>query len=279
MKTILTVFLFFLTSTIYSQFMVENTYKLWHIYADNCDPLQTYTYYIKSDGDTIIGADSCIKIKEGNNSPYYWSNYSFIREANGKVFLKCSPQDILLYDFNALVGDTIHLLNVNLIVGYIDTEFYEGRNRKIMMLYYEGDIFDPFHCETWYEGIGSLCGLLYPGEYGLIGGPHTLLGYAENDTAMYYTTITDNKTLINNNTFQVYPIPANHKLHFSHFDNNNKEYRIEILNVNGVIMDSFKILYNGDIEKNIEAYKSGIYFYKLYENSKLIKIDKIIIEQ
>lgn len=279
MKTILTVSLILFASTIYSQFIVDNNYKLWYIFQDNCDPQYAYSFYIKSDGDTIIGTDSCIKIKQTYDEQMNWSNYDFIRESNGKVFLKSTPQDLLLYDFKATVGDTIHLLYINLVVGKTDTEFYAGKNRKRMLLYNEGGTFDSLYCEKWYEGIGSLCGLLYPGEFYLTGGPHSLISFSENDTAMYYTAIPANEILNDNITFQVYPIPANHKIHFLLYGNKNHEYRIEIMNIRGFFIDSFKILYNGDIEKNIETYKAGIYFYKLYEENKLIKIDKILIGQ
>jgi hypothetical protein len=82
-----------------------------------------------------------------------------------------------------------------------------------------------------------------------------------------------------NITLNVYPVPANNKVHFSLKGNTVYKYRIEIMSASGTLIESFKIPYNSDIEKNIKAYKSGFYIYKLYKENRMIKSGKLLIEQ
>lgn len=82
---------------------------------------------------------------------------SFYREENGKVFFKhqMDSEDMLLFDFNLQLGDTIFIYNQRLIVGQVDSvELNSGvfRKRLKMLKIGQSESDDGI---TWIQGVGK----------------------------------------------------------------------------------------------------------------------------
>ncbi len=84
----------------------------------------------------------------------------YIREAGGQVFSFWFPQEVLLYDFNAQVGDRFAMENDSLIVTNVDTIIVEnGTPKRRITLECIALAMPPIH---WLEGIGSTDGITTP---------------------------------------------------------------------------------------------------------------------
>ncbi len=81
----------------------------------------------------------------------------------------------------------------------------------------------------------------------------------------------------NQNTYQVFPNPANDKLDFS-FDNNEGVIAIEILDAIGRKMDSYILDGTTEFSLNTSAYFSGMFFYNVIKNNKPLQSGKFIVQ-
>ena len=151
-----------------------NTDKLWavlheysgvHIHPNDPYPFIKTTWY-KIGGDTIINEKNYKHLLASNDSlKLHWTQNGAIREEEMKVYYFNNSNEILLYDFDININDTISLLrngtNVNYVLDSIG--FYTTEINELKAFYYstftnknpEWKI-----NEIWLEGIGSLNGLL-----------------------------------------------------------------------------------------------------------------------
>lgn len=272
---------------------IVDTNKVWsNIYWSY--PFYKSTHFIKFSGDTVINSKYCKKIfqsdEEEQTNWYHYEIgvYKYIREDSiKKVYLvSADGNEYLIYDFSVNnINDTAMFSGLTpLLVGLIDTVLISNILRKRIYLYREGDIFEPEYCEIWIEGIGSSCGILYSGEFGIVGTGHEFLCLTENDTLIYQnpeysscyimTEIEDAGNCIVD--IQIYPNPL--KTYLSVIINNDAEdnYYLSLYDLTGKHLMSHRIKKSTEID--ISKLNPGIYLYRITSTNDIIKTGKIIIQ-
>ncbi|MCW3104474.1 MAG: hypothetical protein JWO09_2914 [Bacteroidetes bacterium] len=208
MKRSVCIFLILMCSApaVFSQTNYFGNNPVWKIYQDcnysgSYNNRSMYNYYVK--GDTLIGSRNYYKVfKKGHDWNYdslssgvhTWNHYfyndsinavAYVRDSLKRVFMR-KPSDtaeVLLYDFNLAVGDTLPVTAVNnytnIVVTAIDSIAVAGGYRKRFTL------FPAYPSNYLLEGIGHDRGFL-EGMYGTIecSGP-SILCYSVNDTSYY----------------------------------------------------------------------------------------------
>jgi len=172
------------------------------------------------------------------------------------------PWEVLLYDFNVKVKDTISYY----IVDSIDSIKIGTRFHKRIQLN-NGII--------WVEGIGSLDGLITSAmEMPLCGTIYTrtLLCFYNHDSLIYqpnnvtykdcfYPTIyVGINSLEHKSNFALHPSPAGDNITIN--SKNDENYFVEVIDIQGKILISKKILNQTD-QINLQGIKSGIYFVRI----------------
>lgn len=186
-KAILFLAVILISQYLFSQnFISEN--KLWNVKQQ----LFTWadTEIIKLEGDSTINDTIYKKVWKTNDSAMNeWYQIALIREESNKVYLKVPGwQEGLLYDFNLQEGDTVEVINyfcsepISALVEEVNIIDVWGVQRKEWVL----NIYEHQLQEVWYEGIGSLSGLVYPGVELCVTDPFfSLLCYHENEVLLY----------------------------------------------------------------------------------------------
>ena len=134
-----------------------------HWTYDNYTPAQLaeddYYYYYDLRGDTLIAGHLCLKMYSDNfrrsgEIKYHGALY----EENKKVYY-FSPEEEeaeLLYDFDCVAGDTLHVRVGNLVVKSIQTEENGGIAIKRYTLYsIDGYFNDGSITFSWIDGVGA----------------------------------------------------------------------------------------------------------------------------
>ena len=160
----------------YHPFPTENTVWAEYFYPGGGDYPNVYHYFSLKNGDTIIDDHSyhklyfsydtiftedklCGGLREENKRVYYYSADS-LTCLNYPIH---TNTEILLYDFNLQIGDTISNEEFrirgggNLVVKQLDRILIDQGYRKIYTFGYDNHIFEE---SQWVEGIGCLKGLL-----------------------------------------------------------------------------------------------------------------------
>jgi hypothetical protein len=248
-----------------------------------------YKYY--TDGDTLINAQTYVKIKKLevpsiNDVSLYPAYTGAIRQdtLNKKIYvvLTDSTTEHILYDFSLQVGDTnnsvLHTLASDCL-GYntetlylIDTIQVNGNDHRVF--HFQGSC--TANGVNYIEGIGSDFGLLFPD---LMDMEESHLNCLKINNQPYYPYANANCTLPNtisvNNLdllldIRVFPNPTSESLSISLPENSLKTdgrlfYQTgkEVLRFN---------LFGGDNQLDVRELKSGIYTLKIdNQNFKLIK--------
>jgi len=172
-----------------------STGKLWSALHSYSNPMVFFTDYTKFEGDTTIGGLAYMKVWRALDEAHQiWNPNGFIREeGDGKVFYLSwwgGPPNNLVYDFNAVAGDTISLfydpMGTFFTISSVDSvTLLTGEKRKQINLVCRdagGNIYGEDH---WIEGIGSLFGVLQSGSCLLVGDSPQLLCYHENEVLEY----------------------------------------------------------------------------------------------
>jgi len=266
----------------YFKFPTSNA--IWnHIVTQSMSPPTEWTV-IDSLGEQII-IDSLTYIE------LYRDDYIIgaIREdtSSRKVFFHNYYSEIVLYDFNLNIDDTI-FYSTNLfynidyykVVEFIDSVDVSGQFRKRWFLNNsELDLID-----IWIEGIGSIhrYGLLYPNDPAIVlDGSIPYFGCFKHDSITYFdenscTGICPCSNwlvgIISNSekdktTFSIFPIPFDDYLTI-YFENNNHTFSfIEILTIDNRLIEKRRINNNQIIKINTSQFKSGLYFIKMIDNN------------
>lgn len=213
-----------------------------------------------------------------------WSLIGFIREeVDQKVYYRgiTDTTEGLLYDFQVIPGDSIHIVNalgmaVDLEVLSVDSSFIYNRYVKRIN----------FGFETWYEGLGSSCGILYSGSGLMAGYQFELLCYFENDTLKYSNPLysscyidstivgINERTLLRDNEVKFFPNPTTGffsiklPLTFGTLD------KFEIYNPIGQTVGRFDKVENADINE----YPRGLYFVALWNEKGERMTGKVVKE-
>ncbi|MFW5663609.1 MAG: hypothetical protein ACOCYD_01075 [bacterium] len=158
--------------------------NLWQTASGGPPPHEMVTTHIKFSADTIIGDEVYKRVLESTDENQTdFAVIGYIREDSlKKVYYrdKNETESRLLYDFGAEVGDSIMIGDIVLVVETIDSVQINNEYLKRMELSHEGLV-----GEQWIEGIGSFCGILSSGYYGITGGKYDLLCFYENEALIY----------------------------------------------------------------------------------------------
>lgn len=269
----------------YSQLV--DTSKIWSTYNWGWP----YGYNIKSDytrftGDTLIGGVHFHKVIQAQDSMHQnWTGIGYIREdSTKKVFYRAlqATTDRLLYNFALQVGDTFQVLSIQ-VVDTVDSVMMFNHYVKRIVLSYP-----PYGVtETWYEGIGSNGGLLFPGQGLVVGGSHHLLCCWKNDTLIYhspgynfcYFTYTGIDDPVKTETRVVIsPDPVVSQSELRLMTDGSGEFMIEIFTIHGVRVKTLEISKNKTISLRKSDFSEGMYLYKIrLDNSKKISGKFIVL--
>lgn len=279
----LTIFIFIFSDNSYSQALGGNTYfplvednKYWSelmieysFYWDSV--YHTYTYKIQ--GDTTI--DQMLFKKVYKQDLYYgfdWYYYTAFREDNDGMVYMWDETEWLLYDFNALEGDTVYVGWYGpcaLRVEEVDSVLIDADYRKRMYLSWLGTDMD--FVEVWIEGLGSNYGLMWAGLGPTVGvGYRNLCVHDENGlvymnpnySSCEMTNVSVNEQLSADLSF--YPNPSNDVVIFK--GNPEVEFEYNIFDISGKLMKT-GILSTGD-PVDVSTLRNGIYFISLSTQSE-----------
>lgn len=212
---------------------------------------------------------------------------------NNKAYYRASDflGEKLLYDYNLDVGDTLPA-DMNWFSYYsgvyvtdVDTILTsDSISRRIWFLDFE----HPF--EGWpqiIEGIGSTSGLL-GGIEPYWEGWNELLCFSIDGNDVWYShretcfVITDSCTTVGLNekilqiNHTVYPNPFSQSTLLKYDYLNSENYQLKIINVTGQVIMEIKDINTGELIIPGNQLKSGIHFYRLTKNEKVVASGKLI---
>ncbi|MDT8431289.1 MAG: T9SS type A sorting domain-containing protein, partial [Bacteroidales bacterium] len=149
------------------------------------------SFYIKFLGDTLIKDVTSKKVYRSDDSLMTeWHLVGSIRETDtASVFFLPANEDkeILLMDFDVIVGDSIYLTECDTYIRItsISYEPFGLYNETRKHIYFQSQTFG-FE-DVWIEGVGSRLGILFnPGHLCYIGETNNLVCFWENDSLKYH---------------------------------------------------------------------------------------------
>ena len=246
------------------------------------------SYDITVDGETVINGFT-YKTLLRNSQPK-----CLLREENGVVYIynDIINDDEVLLDFNLEIGD-IFDLNViksdlcfltgsdifeQLIVLDIYTEFIAGEDRKVLEFEEIVTAGDPFYKEYWIEGIGSTAGFAPGGYYYDFGtdlicftkdGETTF--FNNHNTCVYELGIDDFN--INQSTLSPNPVT---NVSILQFTSEELVDTVKVFDVSGGLIKEEKVAQDQVLIHAVD-YRSGLYFYQVFSEEKLLQTKKFIV--
>ncbi len=232
-------------------------------------------------GDTSINHISYIKVVQSTDTLFnFQSNYPFycaVREENSKYYF-VFPNDtneVLYYDFNLNVGDTIHYsqnefiwVPTTLKVTAKDSIQIGNSYRKRIRLV-NNDGTGEWLSQVWIEGIGSNYGLRYVHNY-IVDFEHAMSCFHQNDTLVYLDSqfqacyrwtlvgIEENQL----QPLRAFPNPTSNAISFEVLSDELVNTTLEIRNAQGKLYTKTAI---NEAVFSIEtsSFPDGIYFYDI----------------
>ena len=228
------------------------------------------------------------------------STSCLLREENGVVYKYNSTDNIekILFDFNVEIGDSFFMPDLAYHFGYcagtdynvaiwylevfeIENIFIAGANRKVIRLL---DQIFPQGGEvlTWVEGIGTPAGLGVPWPFQDITCGSGLACFTTNGITYYFgdATSCDNTTLQLSENLKhqivLYPNPIT-TTSILKFPVEAAVDRLKIFNLSGGLVRDEEITKNHVTISSMD-YASGLYFYQVFSENKLLKTEKFIVK-
>ena len=291
MKRILIILITFLTvNNSFSQeyYKFPTSSAIWnHIITGSLSPPYEWLVIDSLGQETTIGNYQYVEIyrsKFGNSNII-----GAIREdtLEKKIYFHNFNDEIVLYDFNLDVGDTIfystnfwYYLDYYKVVNNIDSIFVCGQYRKrwhlTNSLYYFPD--------TWIEGIGSVYryGLMYPNDPDIIMDASTpYFGCFTHDTITYidsnnccsgdcpctYWLVRIKEVDKKDDDVRLFPNPVQNILTIDFRDDDFQYDYFELYSYNAMLIQRFEID-SKKMEINLKKLNNGIYFIKLTGKNK-----------
>ena len=240
-------------------------------------PDKHYTLVNWISGDTLVEGVRYMKVMESMNdegNPYL---VALLREEGGKVWGRKKTNgflsEVLLYDFNANIGDTLSFgdFEESFVVDSISFEQIGGRERKKIWFGLE---YEPFGSETWIEGIGSDMGLLYSGWSSATGGYTRFLCFHINGELVWQSPKYDACliTAVEETEKQrtcIYPNPTS-----------------EVVSIEGsvkalAVFNSFgQCIYSGTTNTiDVRDWPNGVYFIRVTDEEDVVGTAKLVKQQ
>jgi hypothetical protein len=240
------------------------------------DVYQTTTYKQFNLGENILINGIEYKTLLENWSPLN----CFVREENEKVFiLHSSGEEKVLLDFNLIVGDIFVPEYISCIPGpYLElevisvyTDFIAGEDRKVI------ELEDDFNSQLWIEGIGSNQGGIYIGESNLEGGSLLNCFSLNGETFLFNNATTCflgvDEYLKSRIILSPNPVSSTSILELPSALSID---RIIILDIHGRVIKN-EILTKEYYTIDVIDYRSGMFFYQVFSNEKVIKTKQFIV--
>lgn len=266
------------------EFPILDAKWCYNAYGDFGQNLGNYCFTPDSLFDIGGHIYSRISYKKDPNNKYEEILY---REEDLKFYV--IPQDsineILIYDFNLVEGDTFWTnwgwgLNdsIGLVVQNVDSiTTLDGEQRKRITLE-NGEYYG-----QWIEGVGSLDWVfVFPTYLSSLSGGFSFICHSKGEELIYPdwadAEACDFITKIHNNEKEVfceiYPNPSSGDINIK-LKNLEVEY-IQIIDLTGKVILENKIDLNQNLIEFTDSFNSGIYFMKFFNEHKVIKIKKIL---
>ncbi|PKA84042.1 putative secreted protein (Por secretion system target) [Ulvibacter sp. MAR_2010_11] len=203
-----------------------------------------------------------------------------LREENGKLyFLNTSNVETILLDFTLEVGEVFEHgyfsclpRCCNLTVVSISSQFIAGQDRKVL------EMENNYYNEFWIEGIGSTNGGLCPGRSNIEGGSE-LHCFRHNGEIILFNNATECFLGVDEyltNQIILYPNPVKN-ISILQLPTKAAVDQIKIFNHNGKLVRDEKITKEYVTISNMD-YASGLYFYQVFSENKLLKTNKFIVQ-
>ena len=254
-------------------------------------PLQSYIKYT-SIGDTVILGDTAVIIKREYESKS--TNYMYMKSNNNRVYLFVpSLNDYrLIYDFNAVAGDTIQVFcifsdfenkNISIVVDSVSDININGNILKMQHVSQACYFEDCFMHGAIIENIGWT-GFMFPLHVAHdppYGGP--LRCYEDDLIGLYKIVDFDCDYIANieyiecNNNFYVYPNPIQQSfiIETDLWHKSNAEIRITTTTGNHI---KTKPINSPQTEINTSGWSKGTYICSLYVGSRFVESRRIVVE-
>lgn len=255
---------------------------------------EIYEYYIKN--DTILNSLKYYKLYKSGvayyDTPFYFNSVyvGAIRDDNNKFFYfkKADTSEVMLFDFNLKLGDTIQaFIGKGHVINHMDT--LPGGRKKIECI---NSIFGGCMAVVQIiEGIGHAGGIMEDLpciHIGLSG--HYLTCYLENGKLIYHNDLgffdsecepnSSIRCVCNKNArMNIYPMPFNEMVTIEFSDSYSDITLLEIYNVQGIKMSIKKVYTTMDsnrIKLDVSGLQKGIYIIKIgnensFHTQKLMK--------
>jgi hypothetical protein len=266
----------------------------WHIglIESFFSPNQGYII-VESIGDTVISGKNCQILSQTR----YYSNGNisnlgslYMYEDSGKVFNYFVNDFYTLYDFNAQPGDTWSVVVpypspfsqgpnppdsiVTIVVDSISTTMISGQNLKT--LYVHSDSNDWYFLNPIIENIGSRSGL-FPYIYDWMDSDLPFLRCYEDATLNFQQNPTVDCDLLITSTIDVHdqksltlsPIPF--KEHLIIHNGYNEDFAVEVIDMNGKIVNRFSQSRTSQLEINMMFLQKGFYVFRFTSTATLQK--------
>ncbi len=302
-------------------------------YTENSNDQDVYERYIITGEDTIMNDLTYKKLFIFYEAVFDPNNARFIggirEDDNKRVYyrgevvhpLKPSEaamgisgggmfeDEVLLYDFSLLIGDTLKAGNFTnpydeyspwgecLVLSSIDTVKVGNSYRKRFTFEIgtrnESDAFNSslkslslqyFGWLQWIEGIGNGLGLLYTSTDIPTNGASWLTCFEHNNELLYcnadpcdcYRNLSIDRMNIEKNIIKVYPNPVTDRVLYFEFEELRVDV-IEIYNCTGMLIEKYIVGNQQKFDFSTERYLPGTYFYKITTEDRCEYNGKFIV--
>lgn len=278
----------------YSQVFAPDN-AVWH-YTYNPSPAITFGYdKISVTGDTIIESKNCKILNIATIGYNYWTqtyyNYSnnpeFIYCDSNKVYWYHTDQFYILYNFDAISGDTWYLPNIDdygngigkIKVDSTDISIFNSDTLKIIYQHTDsGNV--AFGDFTIIEKLGNIS-FMFPFTSDITGSEYPgplrcysddLFGEYQNPTTPQCEYITQSHLVENTNfDFNLYPNPSSDIVNIEIRSTDKiKLFKIEFYDLSGRVLLSKMVDTNKATTISINKLESGLYLYRITNNKTLL---------
>ncbi|MCZ6595463.1 MAG: T9SS type A sorting domain-containing protein [Bacteroidetes bacterium] len=257
-------------------------------------PPFTQTFQVTVSGSVVVDGKTYKKVFSGDIE-----TDCLIREEDGLVYQLdlINATEVIKYDFTLEVGDFFIFENGLMYCSYnwfnntdvpplevvaVDTQFIAGQDRKVIIFEFISTNNPTYFPEIWVEGIGSLRGFDPLGETVDVADGTSLVCFDIAGTNYFFNNATscDNTTLgiddLSQDQIVLYPNPVT-STSILQFSSDGIVDMLKIYDVSGKLVKEEKV--NKDyVLIDAMQYPSGLYFYQVYSENKLLKTEKFIIK-
>lgn len=266
------------------EFPISDARWCYYGYGDTGENLGNFCF--SPDGMVEVNGKTYTKI-DIKDHPYDGGSKKYLyREENKKFYVipENYPEEILIYDFNLIEGDTFvaHYAwgvfdSLTLVVESVDSiTTLDGVQRKRFFL--ENGI----HQGRWVEGVGSLDWVFtYPTYSGSVSGGYIFICNSHDGQTVFANNVNKDCDAIvktveieNSSHFDIYPNPVRD---IFNIDLKNLAVRnLTIVNLTGKIVFDQIIDQRQNVLQVSQKLESGIYFIKIFTETEKVITKKFI---